>query len=65
VELAAVACERICIPLGINPPLYPRRLEFFTMDRSFSIEKARVTWLGESDAEGFVERLPGAASEMI
>ena len=41
VELAAVACERICKPLGINPPLYPRRLEFFTMDRSFSIEKAR------------------------
>ena len=29
------------MPLGINPPLYPRRLEFFTMDRSFSIVKAR------------------------
>ncbi len=41
VEIAAVLCERICMPLGINPPLYPRRLEFFTMDRSFSIAKAR------------------------
>jgi len=41
VEIAAVACERICMPLGINPPLYPRRLEFFTMNRSFSIAKAR------------------------
>jgi nucleoside-diphosphate-sugar epimerase len=45
VELAAVLCERICIPLGINPPLYPRRLEFFTMDRSFSIAKAQ-SYLG-------------------
>jgi nucleoside-diphosphate-sugar epimerase len=41
VEIAAMACERVCTPLGINPPLYPRRLEFFTMDRSFSIDKAR------------------------
>jgi nucleoside-diphosphate-sugar epimerase len=41
VEVAAVVCERVCTPFGINPPLYPRRLEFFTMDRSFSIAKAR------------------------
>lgn len=41
VEMAAVVCERICTPFGINPPLYPRRLEFFLMDRSFSIAKAR------------------------
>ena len=56
VKFAAVACERICTPLGINPPLYPRRLEFFTMDRSFSIEKARRCLGYEpkvSIAEGF------------
>lgn len=41
VQLAAVMCVGICKPLGINPPLYPRRLEFFTMSRSFSIDKAR------------------------
>ena len=56
VKFAAVTCERICTPLGINPPLYPRRLEFFTMDRSFSIEKARRCLGYEpkvSIAEGF------------
>jgi dihydroflavonol-4-reductase len=42
VEAAAVVCAAVCKPLGINPPLYPRRLEFFTLDRSFTIAKART-----------------------
>jgi nucleoside-diphosphate-sugar epimerase len=62
VELAAVACERICTPLGIDPPLYPRRLEFFTMDRSFTVEKAR-SQLGYDPkvavAEGFARTAAG------
>lgn len=41
VEAAARVCETVCKPLKINPPLYPRRVEFFAMDRAFSIEKAR------------------------
>jgi len=41
VQVAAVLCEKICTPLGINPPLYPRRLEFFMLDRAFTIAKAR------------------------
>jgi nucleoside-diphosphate-sugar epimerase len=41
VQLAAVMCVGVCKPFGINPPLYPRRLEFFTLNRSFSIAKAR------------------------
>jgi len=41
VHAAAVACETLCRPLGINPPLYPRRVEFFAMDRAFTTEKAR------------------------
>ena len=41
VHVAAVLCVAICKPFGINPPLYPRRLEFFTLDRSFTIDKAR------------------------
>jgi dihydroflavonol-4-reductase len=41
VYLAAAICEDICRPLGISPPLYRRRVEFFQMDRSFSIDKAR------------------------
>lgn len=38
---AAVVCEKVCAPLGINPPLYPRRVEFFQLDRAFSIDRAR------------------------
>lgn len=34
-------CERVCIPLGISPPIYRRRVDFFTKSRGFSIEKAR------------------------
>lgn len=38
---AAHVCEKLCEPLGISPPLYPRRVEFFALDRAFSIERAR------------------------
>lgn len=41
VMAAAVACEWLCKPFRIEPPLYPRRLDFFTKDRAFSFEKAR------------------------
>ncbi len=40
VQVAAVACEALCKPLKINPPLYPRRVEFFAMDRAFTTAKA-------------------------
>ncbi len=36
---AAIACETLCKPLGINPPIYRRRLKFFTNDRSFNTSK--------------------------
>ncbi|MCG8608631.1 NAD-dependent epimerase/dehydratase family protein, partial [bacterium] len=41
VYLAAVVCETLCRPLGIEPPLYRRRLDFFTKDRAFDISKAQ------------------------
>ncbi|MCH7677734.1 NAD-dependent epimerase/dehydratase family protein [candidate division KSB1 bacterium] len=41
VYIAAVMCETICRPLGIEPPLYRRRLDFFTKDRAFDISKAK------------------------
>lgn len=41
VYLAAVVCDKAFRPLGLNPPLYPRRVEFFYLDRAFSIEKAK------------------------
>jgi nucleoside-diphosphate-sugar epimerase len=38
---AAHACDTICRPLGISPPLYPRRVHFFCKDRAADISKAR------------------------
>ncbi len=32
-------CEKICRPFGINPPIYPRRVAFFTKDRAFDASK--------------------------
>lgn len=41
VYAAAFLCETLCRPLGIEPPLYRRRLDFFTKDRAFDISKAK------------------------
>jgi nucleoside-diphosphate-sugar epimerase len=41
VFLAADLCELICKPLKIAPPLYRRRVAFFTKDRSFDTRKIR------------------------
>lgn len=41
VYLAAAVCEAVCAPLGLNPPLYRRRMDFFSKDRAFSTDKAR------------------------
>jgi nucleoside-diphosphate-sugar epimerase len=38
---AAWLCEKLCRPLGIEPPLYPRRVEFFSKHRAFDVSKAR------------------------
>jgi nucleoside-diphosphate-sugar epimerase len=34
-------CELICKPLNIEPPIYRRRVAFFTKDRSFNTSKMR------------------------
>jgi len=41
VLLLASLCEKICVPLGIAPPLHRRRVSFFQNNRAFSIEKAK------------------------
>jgi dihydroflavonol-4-reductase len=41
VYYASILCEFICKPLGINPPLYRRRVDFFTKNRAFDIAKAK------------------------
>jgi dihydroflavonol-4-reductase len=38
---AGAACEAICRPLGIEPPIYRRRVDFFTKSRAFRIDRAR------------------------
>ena len=40
-QILGSLCEAICTPLKINPPLFRRRVDFFTKDRSFDISKAR------------------------
>jgi len=41
VYLASLICEMVCRPLRIEPPLFRRRLDFFTKDRAFDISKAK------------------------
>jgi nucleoside-diphosphate-sugar epimerase len=38
---AGAVCEAVCVPLGIEPPIYRRRVDFFTKSRAFDIGRAR------------------------
>ena len=38
---AGALCEMVCAPLGVEPPLYRRRVDFFTKSRAFDITRAR------------------------
>jgi dihydroflavonol-4-reductase len=42
VWVAGALCEAVCVPLGIEPPLYRRRVDFFTKSRAFDISRARA-----------------------
>ncbi|MEO8090136.1 MAG: NAD(P)-dependent oxidoreductase [Gemmatimonadales bacterium] len=39
--LAGSVCEAVCIPFGIEPPIFRRRVKFFTSNRWFDISRAR------------------------
>jgi len=54
VWLAGALCEAVCAPFGIEPPIYRRRVDFFTKSRSFDISRARRE-LGFSPAVGIRE----------
>jgi nucleoside-diphosphate-sugar epimerase len=41
VWVAGYLCEIFCKPLGITPPIYRRRVDFFIKDRAFDISKAK------------------------
>lgn len=51
---AGALCEAISVPFGIEPPLYRRRVDFFTKSRAFDIERAR-TEIGYAPAVGLRE----------
>jgi dihydroflavonol-4-reductase len=51
VWLAGAVCEAIAVPLRIDPPLYRRRVDFFTKSRAFDISRARAE-LGYAPAVG-------------
>ena len=40
--VAGAMCEAVCVPLGIEPPIYRRRVDFFTKSRAFDITRART-----------------------
>ena len=40
--LAGAFCEAVCVPLGVEPPLYRRRVDFFTKSRAFDTTRART-----------------------
>jgi nucleoside-diphosphate-sugar epimerase len=40
-QLLGSMCEAICRPFGLSPPIYRRRVDFFTKSRAFCIDKAK------------------------
>jgi len=58
--LAADLCEAICKPLGIEPPIYRRRVAFFTKDRAFDTSKLKRL-LGYTNRIGVEEGLRSTA----
>ena len=39
---AGLVCELVCAPFGIEPPIFRRRVDFFTKSRAFDISRARA-----------------------
>jgi nucleoside-diphosphate-sugar epimerase len=40
-RLLGAACEAVCVPLRIEPPIFRRRVKFFTSNRWFDTSRAR------------------------
>lgn len=53
---AADLCEALCKPFGIEPPIYRRRVAFFTKDRAFNTSKLQRL-LGYTNRIGVEEGL--------
>lgn len=53
---AAHVCDWVCKRIGVAPPLYPRRVEFFLLDRAFTHAKASQ-YLGYEPSVGLEDGL--------
>lgn len=60
VFLASIVCDKLCKLIKVSPPIYPRRVEFFSKDRAFSIDKAKHI-LGYQPKVGLTEGLSRTA----
>ncbi|HNP35102.1 MAG TPA: NAD-dependent epimerase/dehydratase family protein [Woeseiaceae bacterium] len=61
VYLASVVCDRLFRAVNLSPPLYPRRVEFFELDRAFSTAKAEQA-LGYSPKVSLADGLARTAA---
>jgi len=41
VVMAGYLCEAVCKPLGVTPPIFPRRVDWYRQNRAFDITRAR------------------------
>ena len=59
VQWLGSAVETICVPLGVEPPIYRRRVDFFTKDRAFDTTRAQrdLGFEPEGDFEHEVDRI--------
>jgi dihydroflavonol-4-reductase len=58
---AGLLCEAVCIPLRIEPPIYRRRVDFYTKSRAFDTTRAR-TELGFTPSVDLEEGIRRTAS---
>ncbi|HYH44923.1 MAG TPA: NAD(P)-dependent oxidoreductase [Thermoanaerobaculia bacterium] len=56
VIVAGHVVEKACKPFGINPPIFPRRVDWYRQNRAFRIDKARKD-LGYQPSVGIDEGL--------
>ena len=65
-QWAGDLCEAICVPLGIEPPLHRRRVDFWTKSRAFTTEKARrlLGYAPKVDLEEGIARTVAAYREV-
>lgn len=42
VQMLGSLCELVCKPIGVKPPIFRRRVDFFTKSRNFDITRART-----------------------